>query len=158
MRRMKGLRLTKRFPCFAKIPPSQSQLTGLDDLCFFGSYPLSGSFDTNSWFMFYLWLVTVILFDTLLALKKKIRAYFRLPCSVHEAEYIYIRVPLKAEVLMKTATPLVAWVRKLRAKLTGGVRFFEATVPVKKTLDATKYYELQARRCVGGRCSWDSYE
>lgn len=108
--------------------------------------------------MFYLWFVTLILFATLLALKKKIRTFFRLPCSVHEAEYIYIRVPLKAEVLMKTSIPLVAWVRKLRTKLTGGVRFFEATVPVKKTLDDTKYYELQARRCVGGRCARDSYE
>ena len=122
------------------------QLSGLDALCFFGSYPLSGSFNTNSWFMLYLWFATLALLATLLSLKKKLRAFFRLPCPVHEAEFIYVRMPLKAEVLMKTATPLVDWVRKMRAKYAGGVPVFEATVPIKVSADNTKYYELQARR------------
>ena len=96
--------------------------------------------------MLYLWFVTLFLLATLLSLKKKLRAFFRLPCSVPEAEFIYVRMPLKAQVLMKTATPLVAWVRKMRAKYTGGAPVFEATVPIKIAADNTKYYELQARR------------
>ena len=125
------------------------QLKGIDALCFYGSYPLSGGYAGNSMFFFVFWWVALVFFSSLLIMKVKVRNFFREPCSARLAQYVWVWVPLEEEVLMKASTPLVRWLRTLKKRLPGGAQHgFELTVPVRQTSAGTRYYELQATRYV----------
>eukprot|EP00873_Tetraselmis_striata_P045781 jgi/Tetstr1/466045/TSEL_010632.t1 len=121
---------------------------GIDNLCFFGSYPLSGGYMANGTFFFAFWWVCLVFFGLLIAVKVKARNFFRTPCDTREAQFIWLWVPLEEEVLMKAATPLVSLLRVIKTALSSKHNGYEVTAPVLTTPVGTRYYELQASRYV----------
>lgn len=122
------------------------ELSGLDALCFYGSYPLSGSSEVNSVTFMVLWVVTLAVLVVGLIAKDQLRNLCRMPCSSKEAEFVWIEVPVEEKVLMKTVSPLVRYVRALKVHFKKGRNTYQVTVPIKLAQDGTKYYELKARR------------
>ena len=69
------------------------QWRGVDALCFFGSYPLSGSYEANSVAFVALWLLCLVWYGALLACKQRVRNWFRVPCSPRDAQFVWVWVP-----------------------------------------------------------------
>ena len=66
------------------------QLKSIDSLCYYGSYPILGTYDSNSEYFFTIWVISVTWFGTLLVYKNQIRGFFMEPCEMLQAEYMYV--------------------------------------------------------------------
>lgn len=124
------------------------QFTGIDALCYYGSYPLSGSSELNARFFLVLWLITLAFLSTLLLFKRGLRNFFRLPCPVVDAGFIAVTAEVEEEVLMKSTTALVSWVRSTKdwIRRRKPSNTYRLTVPILSNADGIPYYELQAKR------------
>ena len=92
------------------------QLTGIDNLCFFGDYFLFGGWIINSELLFQSWWLMLLWFLPLIALRGKISTFFVDRCKLCEAELVWVWVPDQDEGTKNvvSATPVVLMVRRLR--------------------------------------------
>jgi cation-transporting ATPase 13A3/4/5 len=91
------------------------QVYGIDTQCYYGSYPITGDGTKNQWVFFCLWWIWLLWFGLLLANTSWLRNWFREPCRIENAQFIWIRKYNAAEVLTANPTRVVRFVR--RAKL-----------------------------------------
>lgn len=127
------------------------QLTGVDNLCFFGDYVLFGGWTTNSEVLFQSWWLMLFWFLPLVALRGKISTFFVDRCRLCDAEFVWIWVPDQDEGTKNvvSATPFVLIVRRLRelfglfSTTTGG---HDGIVHVETSPQGCKFFVFECTR------------
>jgi hypothetical protein len=66
------------------------QFTGIDNMCFYGSYPLLGGYDMQSKFFFVNWIMSFVWFLILLIYKDQLAGWFMVPTTMEEATHMYV--------------------------------------------------------------------
>ena len=92
------------------------QLRSIDNLCFYGTYFLFGSYDVNGTVFFVVWVLSVIWYTTWVLCKGRVINWFRVPCGLKDANHMYVWAPDHAEVLTQCASPLVLFFRRVKAR------------------------------------------
>ena len=64
----------------------ECELTGLNNMCFYGSYPIFGNYNRNSTVLFGTWLCSLAAYSHLLVYSARLRNFYRLPCAVEAAQ------------------------------------------------------------------------
>lgn len=66
------------------------EFTGMDNMCFYGSYPIFGDYDLQSEFFFTNWALCFVWFVFLLVYKDQLVGWFMIPSSMQEATHMYV--------------------------------------------------------------------
>jgi len=95
------------------------QLTGVDNLCFYGDYTIFGGWVLNSELLFQSWWLMLLWFLPLISMQNRIGRFFKDRCSLHEAEQVWVWVPNVDEGDKNVVSPtaVVLLVRRLRQLL-----------------------------------------
>jgi hypothetical protein len=94
------------------------QLSGIDNLCFYGNHFLFGSYMANGTAFFAVWVVSVFWFTGWVMCKGRVVNWFRLPVGVAAATHVLVRAPEATEVVSLYASPAVKLFRRIKAALT----------------------------------------
>ena len=130
---------------------SGCQLRGPDAACFFGTYSIFGSYDSNSYIFLGLWCTSLCWVLALFAGCFR-RNLFRRPCPLHEAEWVQVaikdRVGLGAEAGISPHGDATSCLRRYHRWLTGGSepRERHITVPVLHTSESVRYVVVESTR------------
>ena len=108
------------------------QVRSIDNLCFYGTHFLFGSYDANGLAFFVIWCASVIWYTGWVLCKGRVINWFRLPLAdLRAARWVGVWAPEHAEVLTQCASPLVLWFRRVKRGLTpAGARGHWKTVPI----------------------------
>ena len=125
------------------------QIKGIDNLCYYGTYPIFGDYRTSSEYFFTVWCLSLVWYSVSLLYKDQIQLWFMLPCGMSEATHMYIWT--KDDITVESTTDtivLVLWIRELRHRLTPRHlrEGHEEVVPVLKGDDNTAYFIFEATR------------
>jgi hypothetical protein len=126
------------------------QLRGPDAACFYGSYSIFGSYDLNSYIFLSLWCTSLCWVLALLTGCFH-RNRFRRPCSLHDAEWVQVKIKddtsLGSDVSMSQVT---SYVGRYHRWLTGGgaARAHIMTVPVLRTSESVRYIVVESIRYI----------
>jgi hypothetical protein len=96
------------------------ELEGIDSLCYYGSYPIFGDYDTNAEYFFTTWVFSLVWYIILLANKDQLRGFFMIPCGMEHATHMYV---WSRDVVVPTndledTYEVVRWVRAVQAYVT----------------------------------------
>ncbi|KAH8092983.1 hypothetical protein JL720_5154 [Aureococcus anophagefferens] len=107
------------------------QMKGIDNLCFYGKYPIFGNYAENSrvffaaWFALNVWLAVAFFF------KNDLRDFFREPCALDDAKLVRVWIADEEEQLNAESSALVRGARAVQNWLQGDAPpGHGATVPV----------------------------
>ena len=107
------------------------QMKGIDNLCFYGKYPIFGNYAENSrvffaaWFALNVWLAVAFFF------KNDLRDFFREPCALDDAKLVRVWIADDEEQLNAESSALVRGARAVQHWLQGDAPpGHGATVPV----------------------------
>jgi predicted P-type ATPase len=126
------------------------QVKGVDNLCYYGTYPIFGSHDTSSQYFFTVWCLSSAWYLFSLLYKDQMRLWFMVPCAMTDATHMYIWT--KDEVITESSSSdtmmFVLWIRELRIKLTPAHlrEGHEEVVEVQKGDDSVSYFIFEATR------------
>ena len=130
------------------------QFGGINNLCFFGSYPLFGTSMRNELAFFVCWWCSLLAFLHLLWCADRLLDFFRLPCALDEATHLSILPP--ADECMHAVKSRPRWiVRRWQAAAAwagggaaaGGGGEKRVTVRVRRG-EAVRYVEFRCCRYV----------
>ncbi|EGB07501.1 hypothetical protein AURANDRAFT_64821 [Aureococcus anophagefferens] len=106
-------------------------MKGIDNLCFYGKYPIFGNYAENSrvffaaWFALNVWLAVAFFF------KNDLRDFFREPCALDDAKLVRVWIADEEEQLNAESSALVRGARAVQNWLQGDAPpGHGATVPV----------------------------
>lgn len=129
------------------------QLGGVDAMCFYGSHPVFGDYDTNSEYFITTWFLALAWFGLNLVCKDRIGVWFMHPCAMMDADHVHVWVGNA-----KTATDgggagekihfLVRWIRAARRWYTAQhlQDGRECVVAVERAEDGKSYFIFEATR------------
>jgi hypothetical protein len=130
------------------------QLTGVDALCFYGSHPVFGDYDTNSQYFITNWFVSLTWFALNLFYKDQISIWCMHPCAMREAGHIHIWT--KKEQPSEGAAGgskekvhlLVTWMRAAQRGCTSQAlrEGRESMVQVESTKEGVPFFAFEATR------------
>lgn len=127
------------------------QLRSIDNLCFYGTHFLLGSYMANGTAFFVVWCVSVFWFTGWVLCKGRVINWFRLPCPTADATHVVAWSPDAVEVVSLYASPVVAAVRKLRNAVTPAwARGSFKTLPVVTGAAGRRYFVFEGVRFVLG--------
>eukprot|EP00636_Phaeomonas_parva_P005917 CAMPEP_0118883826 /NCGR_PEP_ID=MMETSP1163-20130328/22806_1 /TAXON_ID=124430 /ORGANISM="Phaeomonas parva, Strain CCMP2877" /LENGTH=794 /DNA_ID=CAMNT_0006821377 /DNA_START=125 /DNA_END=2506 /DNA_ORIENTATION=- len=140
------------FLCILIDKYNDCEVRGPDAQCFYGNFPITGSWYTNAQIYVGWWAFTVVWFGVLFFFSRDLRNWFRRPCDLSEAEVIWVFQPEREpENFTTTPTWLVRRARVLKAKLRGNrPRGTAETLPVMETKGCALHPE--PLRCVTINC------
>lgn len=125
------------------------ELTGLNNMCFYGSYPIFGSFNRNSVVLFGTWCCSLAAYSHLLVFSSGLRNFYRLPCAVEAAQHVAILLPPEAEAIV---VPRPRWLvrqqRRLRASLGEARPRRWHTAPLHHAASGAAFVEFRCARYV----------
>ena len=127
------------------------QLRSIDNLCFYGTHFLLGSYMANGTAFFVVWCVSVFWFTGWVLCKGRVINWFRLPCPTADATHVVAWSPDAVEVVSLYASPVVAAVRRLRNAVTPAwARGSFKTLPVATGAAGRRYFVFEGVRFVLG--------
>jgi len=128
------------------------QLTGPNNMCFFGTYPIFGSYAHNSVFMAFAWVACLFVYGHMIMFRSRLPNFFRIPSSPAKATHVAVLLPPQAqERVVDKPSFLVKKMREFKkgANKTGATTVQEwETCPVYKDKGGTKYIEFRSARYV----------
>lgn len=126
------------------------QVKGIDGLCYYGTYPILGDYDTSSRYFFVVWCLSGVWYALSLIYKDQLQLWFMLPCEMTDATHIYIWT--KDEVVTESPNQdtmaVVLWIRQMRKRLTPRhlLEGHEEVVQVRRGNDNVAYFIFEATR------------
>jgi hypothetical protein len=66
------------------------EFEGMDNMCFYGSYPIFGDYDLQSEFFFTNWILCFIWCVILLIYKDQLHGWFMIPSTMQDATHMYV--------------------------------------------------------------------
>ena len=127
----------------------ECELTGLNNMCFYGSYPIFGNYNRNSTVLFGTWLCSLAAYSHLLVYSARLRNFYRLPCAVEAAQHVAILLPPEADsVVVPRPRWLVRQKRRLQARLGEARPRRWHTAPLHRAASGTAYVEFRCARYV----------
>jgi len=127
---------------------------GIDNLCFFGDYYIFGSYTVNSEVMMFIWVFGLLWYGFIIVMASKFRNLCRLPCSLREAEYVWVWRKTEAAVVSAPTAVLAA--HRTCTKFLGTLfksateEGTEETVPTSVSQQGRTYFEFQCTRYLVG--------
>lgn len=126
------------------------ELEGIDALCYYGSYPVFGDYDTNSEYFFTIWVLSLTWYACLLAFKNQLRGWFMIPCAMETATHMYVWSRDRDTVTMDLddAYQVVKWVRAAQVFVTPQRlrEGHEAFVEIQRTPTGVPFFVHDATR------------
>ncbi|XP_073391136.1 uncharacterized protein [Physcomitrium patens] len=123
------------------------QLTGINNLCFYGTYFIFGSYDRNGSVFFTLWCLSAIWFTVLVVYKREMHNWFRLPCALASAHVVQVWAKGQQQILSVKVLSLVHIVRKVKDTLSRHERLDHTeTVAVTRTEMGTLHFLSKGQR------------
>ena len=127
----------------------ECELTGLNNMCFYGSYPVFGSYNRNSTVLFGTWLCSLAAYSHLLIYSARLRNFYRLPCAVAVAQHVAILLPPEADAIV---VPRPRWLvrqqRRLKARLGESRPRRWHTASLHRAASGAAYVEFRCARYV----------
>eukprot|EP00658_Telonema_sp_P-2_P012704 TRINITY_DN14834_c0_g1_i2.p1 TRINITY_DN14834_c0_g1~~TRINITY_DN14834_c0_g1_i2.p1 ORF type:complete len:1308 (+),score=380.72 TRINITY_DN14834_c0_g1_i2:208-4131(+) len=123
------------------------QLESIDNLCFYGDYPLFGSYDTNSEYMFTVWILCIPWYVFMVEKGIYLRNWFRMPVELDDADLVLVSASMSAERMVVNAGSILTLWLKFRKKFASALVHAQ-TVPVITTPEGIKYIEFECKRFV----------
>ena len=126
------------------------QLKSIDNLCFYGTHFLLGSYMTNGTDLFVVWCVSVVWYTGWVLYKGRVINWFRVPVPARDATHVVVWSPESVEVVSLYVSPVVRAMRRVRAALTPAwSRGSFKTVPVVTSLvTGRRYFVFEGLRFV----------
>lgn len=126
------------------------ELEGIDSLCYYGSYPLFGNYDTNAEYFFAVWILSLIWYVFILVFNDQLRGWFMIPCSMEEATHMYVwsRDAVSQTNDLDDSYQVVRWVRMVQKYVTPERlrEGHEAFVEVQRTSTGVPFFVHDAMR------------
>ena len=127
----------------------ECELTGLNNMCFYGSYPVFGSYNRNSTVLFGTWLCSLAAYSHLLVYSSRLRNFYRLPCAVEAAQHVAILLPPEADsIVVPRPRWLVRQQRRLQARLGESRPRRWHTAPLHRAASGAAFVEFRCARYV----------
>ena len=126
------------------------QLKSIDNLCFYGTHFLLGSYMTNGTDLFVVWCVSVVWYTGWVLYKGRVINWFRVPVPARDATHVVVWSPDAVEVVSLYVSPVVSAMRRVRAALTpASARGSFKTVPVvTSAVTGRRYFVFEGLRFV----------
>ena len=126
------------------------QLRSIDSLCYYGSYPLLGDYDTNAEYFFTVWCLSTFWFLFGLLYKDQLRGWFMIPCAMENATHMYVwsRDAASSNNDLDDSLEIVKWVRAVQKYITPErlQEGHEAFLEVQRTSEGTPFFIHDATR------------
>lgn len=126
------------------------EVGGIDALCYYGSYPIFGDYDTNAEYFFTTWVLSFVWYAFLLMYKDQLRGWFMIPCDMERATHMYVwsRDIVTPSNDFDDTYEVVKWIRRAQMfvtpeRLRDG---HEAFVLILTTSGGTPYFVHDATR------------
>ena len=133
------------------------ELEGIDSLCYYGSYPVFGNYDTNAEYFFTVWILSLIWYVSILIFKDQLRGWFMIPCSMEDATHMYVwsRDAVSQTNDLDDSYQVVRWVRMVQKSVTPERlrEGHEAFVDVHRTSTGIPYFIHDATRYLYNKSS-----
>ena len=127
----------------------ECELTGLNNMCFYGSYPVFGNYSRNSTVLFGTWLCSLAAYSHLLIYSARLRNFYRLPCAVEAAQHVAILLPPEADsIVVPRPRWLVRQQRRLQARLGESRPRRWHTAPLHRAASGAAFVEFRCARYV----------
>jgi hypothetical protein len=111
------------------------QVYGFDSQCYYGSYPITGNFTTNSEIFMAYWFFFVGWFGFILYSKNWLRNWCRMSCPLSEADFVWLWKADETEVLTINPTMIVEMLRDLKSRFITEKPGHDQTLPVQYMVD-----------------------
>jgi E1-E2 ATPase len=124
------------------------QLKSIDNLCFYGTHFLLGSYMQNGTDFFVVWCISVVWYTGWVLCKGRVINWFRMPVATRDATHVIVWSPETVEVVSLFVSPVVRAVRRLRAAITPAwARGSFKTVPVVTSpVSGQRYFVFEGLR------------
>ncbi|KAH9540758.1 hypothetical protein CY35_14G023000 [Sphagnum magellanicum] len=123
------------------------EVGSIDNLCFFGNHFIFGTYELNGKVFFVVWWLSAFWFSAWVLNKGRVHNWFRMPCDLPHATFVYVWAPDQHRVLSVNVLFVVHILRKIRsATMTSKSRGHFETIEISITSSGRHYFLYQGQR------------
>jgi hypothetical protein len=123
------------------------EVESIDNLCFFGNHFIFGTYELNGKVFFVVWWLSAFWFSAWVLNKGRVHNWFRMPCDLPHATFVYVWAPDQHGVLSVNVSFIVHVLRKIRsATMASKSRGHFETIEISITSSGRHYFLYQGQR------------